>query len=94
MGTLRRARKAHRCSEQSYHKILPGDLYLYDACPPWHEMNRTHKGEKRWEYIRACLRCAKEYGMLDSDQRKVVENGRRDEGCGRQGGDLSNRSVS
>lgn len=72
MSTLRKARKEHRCSEHSYHTIKPGDVYLYEVCPPWHEMNRSRKGEKRWEQWRACLSCAKEYGMLDSDQRKQV----------------------
>jgi hypothetical protein len=68
---IRKAKKEHQCSERSYHTIRPGDLYLYAACPPWHEMNRTGK---RWMYIRACLRCANEFGMHTSETRAVAES--------------------
>ncbi len=73
---IRKARKQHQCSETSYHTIRPGDLYLYADCPPWHEMNSSRKsdsGGRRWMYIRACLRCAEQYGMLTSDNRKTIE---------------------
>lgn len=71
--TMRRARKEHRCSEKSYHCIGIGDVYLYGAIPPEHEMNRTRKGDaRRWEYIRACLRCANEYGLHRSDTLKQL----------------------
>lgn len=66
---IRRARKPHQCTEGSWHTIQPGDLYLFCDNPPWGEQNRT--GE-RWEYIRACLRCAKKYGMLTSEQKKAM----------------------
>lgn len=66
---IRRARKEHQCTERNYHLIRQGDLYLYAAMPPWHEFSRG----KKWEYIRACLRCADEYGMHTSDTRKVIE---------------------
>lgn len=64
-----RARREHRCTERSYHTIRPGDFYLRCTAPPWHEMNRSNK----WWTIRACLRCAKEFGMLASHTREVVE---------------------
>lgn len=67
---LRKARKQHQCSERSYHTIRVGDVYLYGSCPPEHEMSRSRK---KWEYIRACLRCAAEWGMHTSDTRKQLE---------------------
>lgn len=67
--TIRTAKKEHQCTELSYHTIKPGDRYLYAACPPWHEMNRGGK----WWIIRACLRCADEFGLHTSDTRKAVE---------------------
>jgi len=69
--TMRRARKTYQCSEQSYHCIKPGDVYLYGCLAPEHEMNRTRQSDgRRWEYIRACLRCANEYGMHNTETRK------------------------
>ena len=71
---IRKARKPHRCTERSYHKIKPGDLYLYGACPPEHEMNRTRPSdERRWEYIKACLRCAEEFGMNTNETREQCQ---------------------
>lgn len=66
---LRKARKRYVCSQQSYHTILPGDVYLFESAPPWHEMSRD-KG--KWMVQRSCLRCAKEWGLLDSDMRKEI----------------------
>lgn len=66
---LRRARKAHQCSERSYHAIKPGDLYLFAAGAPWADWNTSGK----WQAIRACLRCANEYGLHTSDTRKRLE---------------------
>lgn len=63
------ARKAHQCTERSYHTIKPGDRYLYSACPPWHEMNRG----KKWWVIRACLRCAKEFGMHTNETKAALD---------------------
>ena len=63
------ARKQYACSERSYHTIQKGDLYLYGACPPWHEANDGNK----WWIIRACLRCAEENGLHTSDTRKQLE---------------------
>jgi hypothetical protein len=67
---LRKARKEHTCTEWASHTIRVGDVYLYGSCPPEHEMNRTGK---KWEYIRACLRCAKEYGLHTESTRKQLE---------------------
>lgn len=67
-GEIRVARKSHQCSERSYHAIKPGDHYLFVCAPPWHDMNSS----KKWWIIRACLRCAKEFGLLDSELRAVV----------------------
>lgn len=67
---LRKARKEHVCTKASYHTIRPGDVYLYGACPPEHEAN----GSRKWQYIRACLRCADHYGLHTSDTRKQLEN--------------------
>lgn len=66
---IRRAKKAHACTEQSYHTIKPGDLYLSASCPPEHEMNRG----KKWWIIKACLRCASEFGLHTSDTRAQLE---------------------
>lgn len=66
---IRTARKAHQCTERSYHTIRPGDRYLYAACPPWHEFARS----KRWWIIKACLRCAAEFGLHTSETRAEVE---------------------
>lgn len=65
---LRKARKSYDCTEQSYHKIDAGDTYLFSSVPPWHEMARA----KKWCVMRACLRCAKVYGLLDSGMRKQL----------------------
>jgi hypothetical protein len=67
--TIRTARKEHRCTEQSYHAIRPGDRYLYAACPPWHDVNRSGM----WWVVKACLRCANEYGLHTADTRKRLE---------------------
>lgn len=66
---LRKARREHRCTEASWHTIATGDVYLYGACPPEHEMN----GRRKWWVIRACLRCAEQYGLHNSDTRKQLE---------------------
>jgi hypothetical protein len=66
---IRVARKEHRCTERSYHTIKKGDRYLYVACPPWHEMNRG----KKWWIIKACQRCAEEFGLHTSDTRKQLQ---------------------
>jgi hypothetical protein len=66
---LLRARKEHTCTERSYHTIKPGDLHLYVAAPPWHDMNSSRK----WWVIRACLRCADEFGLHTSDTRAQAE---------------------
>ncbi len=65
---IRKARKAYKCTEKSWHDIQPGDLYLHEVCPPWHEMARG----KKFETIRACLRCAEEFGMLCSETRRQL----------------------
>ena len=70
---IRRARKAYTCTEASYHTIQPGERYLYGACPPWHEFARD---SRKWWIIRACLRCAEEYGLHSSDTRKQLEDAR------------------
>lgn len=73
---IRVARKDHTCTENSYHTIRKGDRYLYAACAPEHEMNRSRKsdpGGKRWWVIKACLRCADTYGLHTSDTRKQLE---------------------
>ena len=66
--TLRRATKEHRCTERTYHTIRPGDLYLFAAAPPWHEVNQSGK----WWVIKACLRCANEYGLHNSATRRQL----------------------
>lgn len=70
MTQIRIARKEHQCTERSYHTIRPGDRYLYAACPPWHDINRS----KKWWIIKACLRCAEEFGLHNSDTRRAVSN--------------------
>lgn len=65
---LRRARKTHRCTEHSYHQIKAGELYLFSELPPWHEMSRSNK----WWTIKACLRCANEYGLHTSETRSKL----------------------
>lgn len=62
---IRRCRKDVQCTEASYHTIRRGDLYLYSACPPEHEANMG----KKWWIIRACLRCAEQFGLHSSDTR-------------------------
>ncbi len=69
MTCIRRARVQHTCTERSYHKIMPGDLYLNAVCTPWHDMNSS----KTWWVIKACLRCAKEFGLHTSDTLKRIE---------------------
>ena len=67
---IRRAKKHHQCSERGYHSILPGQLYLYQKCPPWHDYNRTGK----WEVDYTCLPCAKEFGLIDAETLKSLES--------------------
>ena len=67
---LRRANREYRCSQHSYHLIRIDDVYLFESAPPWHEMARD---KKKWMVCRSCIRCAKEYGLLDSDQQKEIE---------------------
>jgi hypothetical protein len=72
---LRRAAKEHRCTEQTYHTIKPGDLYIRGDMPPEHEMNRSRKtdpGGRRWYTMRACLRCANEFALHTSDTRAAL----------------------
>jgi len=35
---------------------------------PWHDMNQSGK----YVTYRTCIRCAKHYGLLDSDMRKQI----------------------
>lgn len=70
MSQIRVARKEHQCTERSCHKIMPGDRYVYAACPPWHEFARGNG--KKWWIIKACLRCADEFGLHTSDTRKAI----------------------
>lgn len=72
---VKTARKQHLCS-QGMHVIRCGDRYLYAACPPWHEMNRSRKGEQRWEVSYVCLRCAEEWGWHTSETRKQIQEER------------------
>ncbi len=65
VNEIRCAAKEYRCTEKSWHTIKRGDYYLYWSMTPWHECARGNK----WEIVRACLRCAKEFGMLNSDNR-------------------------
>ena len=65
---LRKANKDHVCTERSYHTIRKGDVYFYFPVTPWHEFNETGK----YQDIKACIRCAKEYGMMNSDERKQL----------------------
>jgi hypothetical protein len=64
---IRTARKDHQCTERSYHTIKAGTQYLYCQAPPWHEMNRG----KKWWVIRACLRCASEFGLHTNETREA-----------------------
>ena len=73
---IRKARKERRCTEHRYHQINVGDPYLCSELPPEHDMNssrRTDPGGGRWYVIGACVRCAKEYGLLSSETRKQLE---------------------
>lgn len=65
---LRKARKEYRCSEHSFHTIKIGDTYLCSVMVPWHDMNQSDK----YQTHRSCLKCAKHYGMLDSDMQKQI----------------------
>lgn len=60
-----RAQKEYRCSECRWRTIHPGQPYLSGAEPPW------RLGVKRgpWLVIRACLECADEFGLHNSDTR-------------------------
>lgn len=66
---IRRARRKYWCTETGYHIIHPGDLYLCAECPPEHESNRGRK----WWTIKACLKCAEEFGLHTSETRKQLE---------------------
>ena len=66
---IRRARKTYQCSEASYHTIQPGDRYLYGVLPPWHEVARSRK----FEVMRACLKCADKFGLHTSETRQQAE---------------------
>lgn len=65
---IRTARQEYQCTERSYHVIRSGDRYLYAAMPPWHEFSRGDK----WQVIRACLRCAREFGLHTSETRAAL----------------------
>ncbi len=65
---IRRARKDTACSECQYHTIRKGERYLYGSMPPEHECNDSGK----WYIVRACLRCAEEFGLHNSDTRKTM----------------------
>jgi hypothetical protein len=54
---IRRARKEHRCIYAWYCYIQPGAPYLYAACPPEHDCNRS----ERWDVFHVCLRHVEEY---------------------------------
>lgn len=66
---IRRARRLHRCTETGYHSIYSGQLYLCAEMPPEHDMNDSRK----WWVIKACLKCAEEYGLHTSETRKQLE---------------------
>jgi hypothetical protein len=65
-----KARKQHICTETSWHNIEVGDRYLYCSLPPWKEPNT---GEKFW-VMKACLRCAEEYALHNSETRKQLQD--------------------
>lgn len=67
---IRRCRKPTPCTETSYHTIDCGELYLYGGMAPEHDVNDG----KKWVIIKACIRCAKRYGMLCSATRKQFED--------------------
>lgn len=67
---IRTARKEHRCTERSYHAIKAGDKYLYMKVPPWNDFT----GGDKWIVIKACLRCANEFGLHTSETRKAIED--------------------
>ena len=66
---IRKCRKECNCTEHSWHLISKGDYYLNCVATPWHDMNDSGK----YQEIKACLRCAREYGLLGSDTRKQLE---------------------
>lgn len=68
MTCIRTARKEHQCTERNYHLIKPGDRYLYAVGTPWADWNSSGK----WWIIKACLRCAEEFGLHTSDTRKQM----------------------
>lgn len=74
---IQRARKEYKCVDCEWHRIKVGDLYLYSAMPPWHEMHGARKKSdplyRKWRIERSCIRCAKEFGLLCSDTRKQLE---------------------
>lgn len=71
--SIRRARREYECTEGSFcHLIKPGELYLRGDCPPEHEFNRTRRPRK-WEYIKACLKCAERMQLHTSETRKQLE---------------------
>lgn len=65
---LTKAAKEYRCTEHSYHRIAKGELHLVEVMMPWHDMNQSGK----YVTYRTCIRCAKHYGLLDSDMRKQI----------------------
>lgn len=67
---IRTARKEHQCTERSYHTIKPGDKYLSMSIPPWNDFT---DGDK-WIVIKACLRCANEFGLHTPETRKAIED--------------------
>ena len=65
---IRRAKKERFCSGQCYRKIKPGDLYLCQVMPPWHEMSFS----KKWEDWSVCLQCARRCNMLRSNHHEQL----------------------
>lgn len=68
MTKIVKARKPHQCSERSYHTIAAGDLYLRCVMTPWHDCNSSRK----FIMIKACLRCADEFGLHTSETRNIA----------------------
>lgn len=66
---IRRCRKTTVCTETSYHTIDRGELYLYGAIAPEHDVSDV----KKWVIIKACIKCAERYGLLCSRTRKQFE---------------------
>ena len=66
---IRKARKEHQCTEQSWHKIKAGQHYYSVVCVPWHDVGNG----KTFQVIRACLPCAIRYGLMNSELREKAE---------------------